>query len=114
MPSATYQLFREAILGEKQVTCRYKGRYRELCPHIIGYKGRQEKVLAYQFGGESNSGLPAGGEWRCLSLSEVHDARLRDGPWHSEVRHRTSQQCVDIVDLDINVHVRSRFSRVRG
>jgi len=54
MPSATYQLFRAAILNEKQVVWIYNGCYRELCPHIIGYKDRQEKVLAYQFGGESH------------------------------------------------------------
>jgi hypothetical protein len=32
MPSATYQLFREAILSEKQITCDYQGYHRELCP----------------------------------------------------------------------------------
>ena len=35
-PSPTYALFRKAIAGEQQVTCRYQERYRELCPHIIG------------------------------------------------------------------------------
>ena len=37
MPSETYLLFREAILGEKQVVCIYQGYYRELCPVIIGH-----------------------------------------------------------------------------
>ena len=36
MQSATYTLFRNAILGEQQVVCLYDGRVRELCPHIIG------------------------------------------------------------------------------
>jgi hypothetical protein len=36
MRSATYHLFRNAILAEKQVVCSYEGRHRELCPHIIG------------------------------------------------------------------------------
>jgi hypothetical protein len=106
MPSATYGLFRKAILGEKQVTCTYDGHARELCPHIIGHTKGEEKVLAFQFAGESRSGLPPGGEWRCLALSRVHAARMRDGPWFAGNRHRTTQRCVEDIDLDINVHVR--------
>jgi hypothetical protein len=55
MPSATYTLFRNAILGEQQIVCLYDGRLRELCPHIIGTNKRgEEVVLAWQFGGESS------------------------------------------------------------
>jgi hypothetical protein len=102
MPSPTYQVFRTAILGRKQITCIYRGKRRELCPHVLGTKGGQEKALAYQFAGESNSGLPPGGEWRCLRLVEVRDARARDGAWHTGSRHSTTQSCVDIVDVDVN------------
>jgi hypothetical protein len=50
MPSATYNLFRHAILAEQQVVCSYDGRTRELCPHIIGTnKSGEEVVLAWQF-----------------------------------------------------------------
>src|SRR5712671_3003923 len=59
MPSTTYTLFRSAILGEQQVVCRYDGRVRELCPHIIGTNKRgEEVVLAWQFGGESPGPFP--------------------------------------------------------
>jgi hypothetical protein len=54
MRSPTYTLFRNAILGERQVVCSYDGRPRELCPHIIGInKSGEEVVLAWQFAGES-------------------------------------------------------------
>jgi hypothetical protein len=106
MASATYGLFRQAILGEKQITCAYDGYRRELCPHIIGHTGGEEKVLAFQFAGESKLGLPPGGEWRCLYLSRVHAASMRDGPWFAGSRHRTTQRCVENIDLDVNVHVR--------
>ena len=46
MLSATYNLFRNAILGEQQVICTYEGRYRELCPHIIGTNKRGEESRA--------------------------------------------------------------------
>jgi hypothetical protein len=108
MPSDNYMLFRQAILGEKQVTCFYDGCYRELCPVIIGHTEGTEKVLAFQFGGESNTELPPGGEWRCLHLAQVEGAALRDGPWREGKRHSKEQKCVQDVDLDINIHVRKR------
>ncbi len=104
--SAAYRLFREAILTERQITCRYDGRYRELCPHIIGHTGNAEKVLAWQFGGESKGGLPPGGMWRCFTLDRVSKVQMREGPWHSGGKHKTAQTCVAEIDLDINVHVR--------
>ncbi|UEM08686.1 hypothetical protein J4G43_028430 [Bradyrhizobium barranii subsp. barranii] len=104
MPSRTYKLFRKAILAEQQVTCIYEGRYRELCPHIIGTnKMGEEAVLAWQFGGESSGPLP---QWRCLKLANITNARTRDGHWHEGGSHRTTQTCVSNIDLDINVHVR--------
>lgn len=106
VPSAAYKLFRQAILQEKQITCMYDGHYRELCPLVIGYKDKKEKVLAYQFAGNSKSGLPHGGEWRCLYVSRVRAAQTRDGPWHEGNEHTKTQRCVDLVDLDINIHVR--------
>lgn len=104
MPSATYALFRSAILGEQQVVCLYDGRIRELCPHIIGTNKRGgEVVLAWQFAGESSGRLP---QWRCLKLVNVRNARARQGRWHEGGSHRSVQTCVSDIDLDINVHVR--------
>jgi predicted DNA-binding transcriptional regulator YafY len=104
MRSATYALFRKAILAEQQVTCTYDRRHRELCPHIIGTnKDGEEVVLAWQFAGESSGKLP---QWRCLKLRNVRDARARDGEWFAGGSHQTTQRCVTDIDLDINVHVR--------
>ena len=77
MPSATYALFRNAILAEQQVVCTYDGRLRELCPHIIGVNKRGEEVgLAWQFAGQSSGPLP---QWRCLRCANVRDACARKG-----------------------------------
>ena len=104
MLSPTYILFREAIVAEQQVVCSYEGRHRELCPHVLGTNKRGEEViLAWQFAGQSSGKLP---QWRCLRLADVRDAKSRSGPWHEGGSHRTSQTCVNSVDLDINVHVR--------
>ena len=103
MPSATYQLFKRAILGRKLIVCVYQGRRREVAPHILGFKNRAEKALVFQFGGDSNSTLPPGGEWRCFALKDVVDAETMDGEWHTGSSHRMTQACIDIVDVDVNV-----------
>jgi hypothetical protein len=112
VPSLIYDLFVQAIRGGKQILCLYDGYDRELCPHIIGHTKGQEVALAYQFGGRSRSGLPPGGEWRCLQLSKVHNAQVRDGPWHAGSSHTQPQLCVGTVDIDVNplspYHLRRR------
>jgi hypothetical protein len=102
MPSATYQLFERAMRERKQITCTYDGSSREVCSHILGHSNKQEKALTYQFGGASRSGLPQGGEWRCLLLAKVRNVQLRDGRWYGGESHRQQQGCVDVVDIDVN------------
>jgi hypothetical protein len=70
-------------------------------PHVLGHKHGQETALTYQFAGQSASGLPPDGEWRCLLLSQVQSAQLRDGPRHSRP-HTQPQTCVDIIDAEID------------
>jgi uncharacterized protein (DUF4415 family) len=101
-PSSAYKLFEQAMTTRKQILCTYNGRPRELCPVILGHSQGQEKALTYQFGGESEKGLPPGGQWRCLWLSKVRNITLRDGPWHAGDSHNRPQDCVEIVDLDVN------------
>jgi putative transcriptional regulator len=98
-PSPSYLLFAQAIVERKQIVCSYNGYPRELCPIILGHSQGQERALTYQFGGQSESGLPA---WKCLSLAKVSDVRLREGPWYAGDSHTQRQDCVKIVDLDIN------------
>jgi hypothetical protein len=100
--SPNYALFEQALRGRKQIVCMYGGYRRELCPIILGHSEGQEKALTYQFGGSSRSGLPKGGEWRCLFLAKVSTVELRDGPWFAGSSHTQPQGCVEIVDLDVN------------
>src|SRR3954453_23649381 len=84
------------------VTCIYDGCVREICPVILGHSDGEEKALTYQFAGQSTSYLPPGGDWRCMFLSRVSHARLREGPWIVGSRHTQLQECVKEVDLDVN------------
>jgi hypothetical protein len=102
MPSRTYDLFARAMAESKQILCSYGGYPRELCPIILGHSKNQEKALTYQFAGGSESGLPPGGDWKCLFLAKVDDVRLRDGKWYAGDSHTQRQRCVQLVDLDVN------------
>ena len=102
MASSEYKLFEHAMRARKQIICTYQGYRRELCPIILGHSQGREKALTYQFGGESSKGLPRGGAWRCLWLSQVTDAHLRDGAWISGSSHTQPSTCVEDVDLDVN------------
>ena len=101
-PSAVYIVFAQAMRERKQIICSYDGYVREICPVILGRSHGKEKALTFQFAGGSKSGLPPGGEWRCLFLARVRAATLRDGPWHAGSNHRQPQGCVEDVDLDVN------------
>lgn len=103
MPSATYSQFRRAILDRRLIVCLYQGKRREVAPHILGFKNRVEKALVFQFGGETNSALPPGGQWRCFTLNDVEDVTTMDGAWRSGESHSVTQACIDIVDVDVNI-----------
>src|ERR1700733_10996961 len=102
MASLAYRQFAKAMAARKQILCDYDGYARELCPIILGHSTGHEKALTFQFGGQSKSGLPPQGEWRCLWLSKVSNVRLRDGPWRSGTRHTQPQGCVEEIDVDVN------------
>ena len=109
--SPTLMLFHQAIINRQQVICRYKGHLRQVCPHILGYKDGKETALVFQFEGESSRGLATRGDWRCLSLMEVHDAVTRDGRWYSAGRHSQRQRCADDVYVDVNTDVPNQPGR---
>lgn len=101
MTSSTYNLVRQAIAQKRQVVAAYQGHIREMCPHCIGRgKEGQEQALFFQFAGGSASGLPPGGQWRCLELSALTNVQIREGEWHSGPSHKKPQTCVKDVDLE--------------
>jgi len=107
----TFGIFHRAILDRKQVTFTYQELYREVCPYILGHTKEAEKLLGFQFGGESGRGLPPGGEWRCFSLAGISDIKTRGGRWHGESEHRRTQHCVEVVYVDVNTAVPNQPGR---
>ena len=96
-----YSLIRQAILAKQQVIATYRGHRREMCPHVLGTKGGRRQALFFQFAGGSSSGLPPGGEWRCIPVEQLTDVSVRPGRWHTRTGHTQPQTCVDVVDVEV-------------
>ncbi len=98
MPSATYELVRQAIASKQCMRGTYNDYVREMCPHTLGYnKNGEEQALFYQFGGDSSKGLePAGSpkNWRCIPLAALANAEIIGGEWQGGPNHSQPQTCV--------------------
>jgi hypothetical protein len=108
--SALFRLFHRAILNRQQIVCVYQRHSREICPIILGHKDGAERALVYQFAGMGSRG-PVRGEWKCLNMAEVKDAKTRHGRWYSGDKHRSQQRCVDEVFIDVNTEVPNQPGR---
>ncbi|HVV89067.1 MAG TPA: hypothetical protein VHB53_01110 [Solirubrobacterales bacterium] len=98
-------LIRRAILERHQVHAVFRGRFRELCPYVLGTKNGRRQALFFQFGGESRRGLPPGGDWRCLPVDELTEVSVHEGPWYGEDGYDPSQSCVDRVEVEVTANL---------
>ena len=98
--SATYRLLRTAVVEGQEVHCVYRNKVRVLGPHILGHSKGVAKLLAFQFGGDTNTTLPPGGEWRCFTVDEIRDARAQAGEWRARSDHRRPNTCVEEIDVE--------------
>jgi hypothetical protein len=99
-----YRLIWTAAARKRPVTAVYKDLPRLFCPHRLGRnRAGQLRVLCYQYGGESESGLEATGSpanWRCVVLEKLRSVELLDGPWRSAPNHSRPASCVIEADID--------------
>ena len=90
-----YQLVRTAVVSKRPIRAIYHGRDRWFCPHWLGRNhDGQIRVLCYQYGGESGSGLQAAGSpenWRCIALEKLSRVELLEGEWHTAPNHSRPQ-----------------------
>jgi hypothetical protein len=103
-----YSLIWAAVKGRRPIAAAYNDRHRLLCPHRLGRnKQGQHRVLCYQYGGESESGLqPAGSpaNWRCVALERLSAVRVLEGAWHTAPNHSRPASCVANADIDADDH----------
>ena len=98
--SDSYAVVRQAIIDKKQVVA-YEGGRREMCPHVIGTKNGRRQALFFQFAGFTRSGLPPGGQWRCMPIDGLSEVTTREGAWHTGQQHSRPQTCVDMIDVEV-------------
>ena len=103
-----YRLVWAAIAAKRPIGAVYKERARLFCPHRLGRnRAKQVRVLCYQYGGDSESGLaPIGSadNWRCVVLERLRKVELLDGPWQTAPNHSRPATCVVEADIDAEDH----------
>ncbi len=103
-----YRLIWTAVANKRAIEAVYHDRSRLFCPHRLGRNGQGRlRVLCYQYGGESESGLePAGSpaNWRCLALEELCKVKLLDDGWWTAPNHSRPSSCVRDADIDAEDH----------
>lgn len=104
-----YRLVWTAVANRQPIEAVYERRHRLFCPHRLGRnRDGQLRVLCYQYGGESRSGLGPPGSpenWRCVALEKLGKVRLGDGAWRTASNHSRPASCVIEADIDAEDHV---------
>ena len=99
-----YRLVWTAVSNKQPIEANYQGRHRLFCPHRLGRNREgQLRVLCYQYGGDSQSGLqPAGSpaNWRCVALEKLSRVKLVGGAWRTAPNHSRPASCVAEADID--------------
>jgi len=100
-----YTLVWTAVVRRQPIGALYDGHRRLLCPHRLGRNGDRElRVLCYQYGGGSKSGLqPVGSaaNWRCIVLEKLSNVELLQDAWRSAPNHSRPQTCIVETDVDV-------------
>jgi hypothetical protein len=99
-----YQLVWNAIANKRPIESHYNARRRLFCPHRLGRnKDGELRVLSYQYGGESETGLKPPGSpenWRCLVLEKLSRVRFLEDEWRTAPNHSRPASCIIDADID--------------
>lgn len=99
-----YRLIWTAVSSKQPIQAIYDHRPRLFCPHRLGRNREGElRVLCYQYGGESKSGLEEAGSpanWRCTALEKFSQVKLLQDRWRTAPNHSRPASCVIDADID--------------
>jgi hypothetical protein len=99
-----YRLLWTAVANKRPIEAIYDKRHRLFCPHRLGRNRAGDlRVLCYQYGGESRSGLEAAGSpanWRCTALEKFSQVKLLEDVWRTAPNHSRPASCVIDADID--------------
>lgn len=99
-----YRMVRQAVETRRPISAIYEEHPRLFCPHRLGRNKEGEfRVLCYQFGGMSRSGLKPPGSpdnWRCMALDKLNGVRLLESAWQTAPNHSRPASCIADADVD--------------
>jgi hypothetical protein len=99
------RLLRLAMRSKRPIAAVYDDCRRLLCPHKLGWnKEGERRVLCYQYGGASVSGLDpkeAQSNWRCLAVVKLSTVELLQDGWQTTPNHSRPQTCIVRVEMDV-------------
>jgi hypothetical protein len=99
-----YKLVWAAVANRRPIAASYQRCPRLFCPHRLGRNKEGElRVLCYQYGGESESGLQPPGSpanWRCVVLEKLSGVKLLGEGWRTAPNHSCPSSCIAEADID--------------
>ena len=102
-----YALLKQAMVAKRPVSAIYKNYKRTLCPYVLGRtKDDGLRVLCYQSGGESQSGLGQIGSdenWRCIAVEKLTEVKLTEERWQSPTSRNRPQSCVSKIEFEVSM-----------
>ena len=82
-----------AIRDKQCLTGLYDGTVRHFAPHALGATSDgTPAVFVFQYAGETTTGLPSGGEWRCFLLDRLSHLRGNEHRWRSRSNYSLKRQ----------------------
>ena len=93
-----WDLLAAALVEHQTVQIRYHGAERAVCAHVLGWRNRRAKVLAYQVAGATSHGpLPdnPAQRWRSFFVDEIEAVAASDLPWETGDNY-----CLDFAGFD--------------
>ena len=97
------QLVWAAVANKQPMEAAYRGRLGLFWPYRLGSEQGQLRVLCYQYGGDSQTGVQASGSptnWRCVALERLSRVKLAEDNWHTAPNHSRPGPCVAEADID--------------
>jgi hypothetical protein len=103
LPSA-WAILAQAIAQRRPVRARYHDHERLLCPHALGWKHGQAKVLAFQAEGATNHGplpLDPRQRWRSLFVDDIDTPTITDEQWSTAPNYCLPTSAIDTIAFAI-------------
>jgi hypothetical protein len=101
---AAWQLLQQAIAEHKTVKAIYHGHERLLCPHLLGWRNGQAKLLAYQASGTTSTGrlnLDPTQRWRSMFLDQIEHLVITSDPWQTAPNYTPNVAGIDVIEVAI-------------